>query len=142
MLLTALRGTPGTKPGKLEIVSDDLVDRGAVEIIFQFIERCDGRIVNAVTADAADMIMLFWNAVVAFHGAGEFQPLDFTQFAEDIEIAVNGTQADAGQLFAYPFVNFIGGRMVVIPAEFFQNNPPLSRHSCFFIEFHALDLHA
>ena len=139
--LAALRGTPGTKSGEFEIVSDNLIDRRAVEIIFEFIERCNGRIVNAVAADTADVVVLLGNAVVALHGAGELQALDFTQFAEYIEVPVYGAQTNAGQSFAHPFVYFIGRRMVVDLADLFQNNPSLPRHSCLFVEFHAHDLH-
>ena len=44
LLLILLSGALGTQSGEFQIVADDFKDRGAVEIIFQFVERCDGRI--------------------------------------------------------------------------------------------------
>jgi hypothetical protein len=114
LLLILLPGALGAQSGEFQIVANDLKDGGAVEIIFQFVERCDGRIVNATTADAADMVVFFGNAVVSFHGAGELQPLDFSQFTKHIEVSINGAQTDPGQPFSHPLVNFIGGWMVVI----------------------------
>jgi hypothetical protein len=140
LLLILLSGALGTQSSEFQIVADDFKDRGAVQIIFQFVERCDGRIVNTATADAADMVVFFGDTVETFHGAGELQPLDFSQFAKHIEISVNGAQADPGQPFSHPLVNFIGGRMVVISADLFQNDLTLSGHSRFFVEFHAHDL--
>lgn len=138
--LIPLTGTLGAQSGEFQIVADDFKDGGAVEIILQFVEWCDGCIVNTATADAADMVMFFGNPVVVFHGAGELQALDFTEFAKHIEVSINGAQTDAGQSFSHPLVNFIGGRVVVESADFFQDNPPLWGHSRFFIEFHAHDL--
>ena len=140
LLLILLSGALGTQSGEFQIVADDFKDCGAVEIIFQFVERCDGRIVNATTADTADMVVFFGNTVVSFHGAGELQPLDLSQFAKHIEVSINGAQADPGQLFSHPLINFIGGWMVVIFAELFQNDLSLSGHPYFFVEFHAHDL--
>jgi hypothetical protein len=140
LLLILLSGALGTQSGKLQIVADDFKDRGAVKIIFQFVERCDGRIVNATAADATDMVVFFGNSVVPFHASGELQPLDFSQFAKHIEISINGAQADSRQSFSHPLVDFVGGWVVVVFADLFQNDLSLSGHPRFFVEFHARDL--
>jgi hypothetical protein len=131
--LVLLSGAMGTQSGEFQIVADDFKDRGAIEIIFQFVKRCDGRIVNAVAADTADVVVFVGNTVVTFHAAGEFQPLDFSRIAEHIEVSINGAQADPGQPFSHPLVNFIGGWMVVKSADLFQNDLSLSGHPHFFV---------
>jgi hypothetical protein len=140
LLLIMLPGALGAQSGEFQVVANDLKYGGAVEIILQFVERCDGCIVNATAAYAADMVVFFGNAVEPFHGAGELETLDFAQFTKHIEVSINGAQTDPGQPFSDPLVNFIGGWMVVGSADFFQNDPSLSGHPCFFINFHAHDL--
>lgn len=140
LLLILLPGALGAQSGEFQIVANDLKYGGAVEIIFQFVERCDGRIVNATTAYAADMVVFFGNAIESFHGAGELQTLDLSQFAQHIEVPINRAQTDPGQPFSDPLVNFIGGWMVVIPADLFQDDSSLSGHPRFFVDFHAHDL--
>jgi hypothetical protein len=58
---------------------------------------------------------------------GDPTAADFTGFGKNVQVAINGAEADAGEPLAHHFINFVGAGMSVDLAQFLQDHPALAR---------------
>jgi hypothetical protein len=76
----------------------------------------------------ADMVMVLGHPVKSFETAAELKFLNFATGGKNLEVAVNGSEADARKTFADHFIDFIGTGMGADFAKFFQDDLTLPGH--------------
>ena len=75
-----------------------------------------------VAMNATNVIMVCGDSVEALQGAAEFELLDFAAFGQNLKVAIDRSQTDAGKAFADHLVDFISAGMGIHFAQFFQDN--------------------
>ena len=88
-----------------------------------------GRGINYPAAvPATDMVVSFRHAVKSFETAAELQLLNFATCRENLEVAIDGSEADAGKTVAHHRIDLIGAGMGIYFAKFFEDDLTLLRH--------------
>jgi hypothetical protein len=90
--------------------------------VFARIERIDGQIVHPSTLQAANMAMFFGAVIEPHLRPAQLHFLDLPGGRQDLQIAIDGAQADAGQFSANPIINLIGGEMMKRFSDRLENN--------------------
>jgi hypothetical protein len=83
---------------------------------------------HSITPNASEMVMVFSFPVKPFWRAARFEFLNIAAFSKDFEVAIYGTEADAGQALANHCVDLIGTGMSIHFTKLLQDNFTLSRH--------------
>ena len=84
---------------------------------------------NPAAVKTTDMVVVLGHPVKSFKTAAELELLDFTAGGKNLEVAVNGSEADAGKTSADHFIDFIGTGMGADITKFFQNDLTLLGHA-------------
>jgi hypothetical protein len=82
------------------------------------------------------MVVVFHSAIEPFLGTPDLEFLDQAAFGENLQIPVNGSQADPRESLTGPLIDLIGSGMRFDLLEFLQDDPPLSGHHEFSISLH------
>jgi hypothetical protein len=118
----------GTNADKLELMSDDF----EIGTLGQIVGDADieaGRGINYPAAvPTTDMVVIFRHAVKSFETAAELKLLNFAACSKNLEVAIDGSEADAGKTVAHQRRDLIGAGMGINFAKFFQDDLTLLRH--------------
>ena len=124
-MLQVFLGAVRAQAGKLEIVTDNFVNRCAVKLIFDLIQGGDGRILHPVALHTTDMVVFAADAVIPLQGAAELELLYFTQMRQHFQVAVYSAEAYPGQALPDPGIQFVGTGMIIAAPQLFKDNHPL-----------------
>lgn len=118
----------GTNADKLKFVPDDF----KIGVFRQLMGDPDIKAGRGIDYPAAvkttDMVMIVGHPVKSFETAAELKFLNFSMGGKNFEVAINGSEADAGKTFADHFIDFIGTGMRTYFTKFFQDNLTLLGH--------------
>ena len=120
--------TSGTNSDKFEPVADDFIVGDSFQFMMNRYIKFRGRIIDPITVNAADVVMITSHTIKPFLRATQFKPLNFTAFGENFKITIDGSKADAWQTLTNHFVDLVSTGMGMYFLKFFQDDSTLARH--------------
>ena len=95
----------------------------------QVAERIGRNVTDPAASNASDVVVAMKPAIKLLLPASQAEFLDQPGLRKKIEVPVNGSQADVGQLLADPGIYLVGGGVHAWRLELFQDDPALAGHA-------------
>ena len=83
---------------------------------------------DPAAVETTDMVMVLGHSVESFETAAELEFLNFSMGGKNLQVAIDGSEADAGKTSADHFIDLIGTGMGADFTQFFQDDLPLRGH--------------
>jgi hypothetical protein len=120
--------TAGTNSGKLDAATRDPVAGVLFDLVLTGIEGIEGNVIDPSAFDASNMRMIFQTGIETHLGLTQLNPPDRSRGGQNLQIAIDSAQTDAGELLSNSMIDIVRSGMAVAVLENLKDDLALLRH--------------